>query len=306
MSRDDLFWIPSAGSLIAFESAARHRSFSRAAQELNTSQPAISRKIAKLERELCTLLFNRSKTGVTLTEAGMGFRDAVVAGLGIIRAAASEAADLSGRQQLVIACSYDSSHLVLMPRYRQLQETLGDDVGIRVLTFYRDQQELPPTPAADLILTWERPLTSPENRVAILQEAVRPICSRGYIAANADVLNGPVSGWSELTLLDVTPPHEGWANWDDWFQAAGYPKSAPKTLYFDHYTYVLDAAATGCGIALGWRGCIEPFLRTGAMVAVTDDYVELDSFYYGALTQKGKTKPVARQCLEWLKSNETR
>ncbi|MDE0626850.1 MAG: LysR family transcriptional regulator [Bryobacterales bacterium] len=62
--------IPSTSTLLAFESAARHGNFSQAARELETSQSAISRLMARLETQLGARLFERSRTGVRLTEAG--------------------------------------------------------------------------------------------------------------------------------------------------------------------------------------------------------------------------------------------
>ena len=89
--------IPSMSSLIAFETAVRCGSFSGAARELRTSQSAISRHIATLERQLCACLFERSPTGVSLTHAGDRFHRAVLVGLGALRAGAVEARGSLGR-----------------------------------------------------------------------------------------------------------------------------------------------------------------------------------------------------------------
>ena len=87
--------IPSTSSLVAFESSARHGNFSTAAMELATSQSEISRHIAQLEKQLSVRLFERSRTGVRLTEAGQRFLDAVDVGLGAFREGAVEVAAIS-------------------------------------------------------------------------------------------------------------------------------------------------------------------------------------------------------------------
>ena len=87
--------IPSTSSLVAFESSARHGNFSTAAMELAISQSAISRRIAHLEKQLSVRLFERSRTGVRLTEAGQRFLDAVVVGLGAFRDGDAEVAAIS-------------------------------------------------------------------------------------------------------------------------------------------------------------------------------------------------------------------
>ena len=65
--------IPSTAALLAFERAARHESFTRAAEELALTQSAICRQIASLEDFLGLRLFRRTKRGVTLTEAGLSY-----------------------------------------------------------------------------------------------------------------------------------------------------------------------------------------------------------------------------------------
>ena len=158
MSRRRPYRIPSTSALIAFESAARHGNFSRAARELHTSQSAISRHIASLERHLSTRLFERSRTGVSLTDAGSRYRDSVTIGLGAIHAGAAEVAELSNEEQVevVIACSEEVSHIILMPRYDALQKTLGERVQVRILTYHYSEQYLPPRAGPRCNLDLER------------------------------------------------------------------------------------------------------------------------------------------------------
>src|SRR5436309_15124549 len=56
--------------LVYFVSVARNLHFTRAAQEVHVSQPALSKQIHELERELGTALFNRARGNITLTAAG--------------------------------------------------------------------------------------------------------------------------------------------------------------------------------------------------------------------------------------------
>ena len=182
MERNKPSGIPGTGALVAFESAARLGSLSRAARELRTSQPAISIRVAKLEKHLSTQLFERSRTGVTLTDAGERFHEGVSTGLAVIRAAVAELAAWPRGEQVVIACSHEASHFLLMPRYESLRQALGEQVGIRILTYHYDRQHLPLAPVADVVMAWEANLGS-EDRVVIHEEAVRPLCSPGYAAS---------------------------------------------------------------------------------------------------------------------------
>ena len=240
LSRDP-FRLPPANALIVFESAARHGTFTLAARELRTSQAAVSRQIAKLETWLSARLFERSRTGVTLTEAGRRLRDGVAVGLAAIHRAAAEVSELSQAEQVVIACSHEASHFLIMPRYDALRQVLGDEVRIRILTYHHYLRNLPPHPSADILMAWNPPDVPPEDRVLAHREAVRPVCSPAYGAAHAQTLAGSVAGWSGLTFLDLLRPNEGWATWEDWFAVVGRPEGTPRRVGFDSYTYVFGS-----------------------------------------------------------------
>ena len=291
---------PPISAFVAFECVARHGNFTRAAQELHTSQSSVSRHIAILETWLAARLFDRSPAGATLTEAGERFHDGVSSGLAAIRRGAAEVAELASAEQVVIACSHEASHFLIMPRYADLRRALGNDVRIRVLTYHYYAQSLPADPAVDIRLTWNPADTAPEDRVTILREEVRPVCSPAYAAAHGETLAGPVAGWGGLTLLDLSRPNEGWATWEDWFACAGQLDRMPGRLDFDSYVYVLEAAVGGHGIALGWRHFIERFLEAGTLVALGEGFVGFERAYYGVLTGKGRRNLLARRCLDFF------
>ena len=288
-----------ANALLAFESAARHASFTLAARELRTSQAAISRQIAKLETWLSARLFERSRAGVTLTEAGERFRNGVAAGLAAIHRGAAEATELSRAEQVVIACSHDASHFLITPHYGALRQMLGEDVRVRVLIYHFSAESLQSDPSADILLTWNVADTDPADRFS-LKESVRPVCSPAFAAAHRQVLDGPVAGWGGLTFLDLVLPNAGWATWEDWFAVAGRPAEEPRRVGFDCLSYSLEAAVAGHGIALGWRYFMDRQLQAGALVTLGDGFVDTGNIYCGVLTETGRRKPVARRCLEFF------
>ena len=298
--------LPAISALIAFETTARLGSLSQAAKELGTAQPAISRHIARLEKQLSVRLFDRSRAGVRLTEAGSRFQDAVARSLDIIQAAAAEVSERPNDEQVVIAFLYKTSHTFMAPRYDALQKTLGEQVHIAILNHYGDNMPQAPSehPVADVVFTWDAADAAPQGRVMVLREAVKPLCSPAYAQAHADTLAGPVSGWGGLTFLEFTSPRKVSAAWEDWFQANGRPEPLPRFKNFDSYVYVLEMAAAGHGIALGWRGFIERHLETGALVELAEEFVETDGAYYCVLTEKGRRNPLARKCMEFFDLQE--
>lgn len=296
--------IPSISALIAFESAARNGSFTLAAGELRTSQSALSRRIAALEEQLSARLFERSRAGVSLTAAGYRFRDAVVAGLAVIEAGAAEATGRSDRKEVVIACSHDVSQLVMYPGYDALREALGGEVELRISAHRSHSRHPPVDPEADLVLSWMAehavPSAAPQDVALFFREAVQLICSSEYAATHASVMDGPVAGWGGLTFLDTKRLNLGWTSWSDWFAAVGGPEHPPRFELLDSYIQVLEAAAAGYGVALGWRHFTERYLDSGAVILLDEGFVEFANSFVAVLTSKGRKNPSARECLSFF------
>ena len=300
MAKDDSYRLPTTTVLTAFDCAARQGSFAGAAKELGISQPAVSRHIASLETRLGIRLFERSRNGVRLTEDGQRYHEKIAAGLGLIQTATSEVVQPSAREQVMVACSQSASHYLLMPRRSALQAALGEETRIGTAVFNSYARNLPLDPVPDVVLDWDR-VIGPKERTTLFREAVRPVCSPEYAAAHEEALQGPVSGWSGLAFLEPGLPSTGWASWEDWFLAAGHPEPRPRFIGFDNYIYSLEAAASGQGIALGWRRFVDGHLETGALVALGDGYVERDNHFCGMLTEQGRLRPVAGAYLSQLK-----
>lgn len=290
--------IPAVSTLIAFESAGRLGNFSRAAEELQTSQSAISRHIARLEEHLSTRVFDRSRTGVCLTEAGSHLYDAVASGLETINRAMMEAGEATDEEHVMIACSHDAWQLVFMPRLDALQQSLGGNSPIRFRLYPHDSADVPRDPDADVAFTWKEKGDGRET--VVLREAVRPVCSPRYANSNAEILNGPISGWSGLTFLDCQGLNQRWASWEGWFDSTGRPDPLPRMIELGSYNDVLQSAAAGGGIALGWRYFVDSYVEAGALVELGEGFVEFDNLFCGLLTEKGRRKPRARNLLAYM------
>ena len=182
--------VPRTATLIAFEAAARYGNISHGARSLGMSQSSFSRQIASLERQLQVRLFDRSPAGVRLTEAGRRLYDATVTALGLLEAAIEEVERRSSGDSVIIACSHDTSQLLIMPRYEALRAAVGEAAQIRLLTYQRQIEELVPVGTADIMLSWRVPEAAAEDRVLVMEEWVRPICAPAYAAAHSETVAG--------------------------------------------------------------------------------------------------------------------
>ena len=284
--------------LRVFESAARLGNFSAAAEELHTTQSAVSRAVADLERSLGTKLFDRVRRGVRLTQHGDLYLEAVAAGLGRIGAAGA-VLNAANAAPVVIAASHGVSMLLLMPLRDELYRAVGSaDTHVHVLTVDYDMLERVGEREVDIVLSYDPGNGPPEDRAIAFRQAVRPVCAPGYAAEHAGVLDRPVREWDGLTILEGDRPSRGWATWDDWFEAVGRPRSPPRRLTYFDYMYLLQDAIAGKGLAIGCRRPTAPYLESGALVGVGDGFVEIDRPQYARLTERGRDRPPARQCLE--------
>src|SRR5688572_24738703 len=107
---------PSMSLLVAFEAAARHRSFTRAGQELSLTQSAVSRQVQALENLLNVKLFRRSGRQIALTELGTMYANDVAFALSRIRTASSQLLAFgAGGGALNLACLPTFGSRWLMP-----------------------------------------------------------------------------------------------------------------------------------------------------------------------------------------------
>jgi LysR family glycine cleavage system transcriptional activator len=296
--------IPSTSALQAFESAARHCNFSRAAEELHTSQSAISRHISNLETRFNTALFDRyQKKNLILTQQGEQMYRAVVSGLDNIQAAIDTVSGASPNDQLTIACTHEISHLYLLPRFEQLQTAIGKDRPIRIMTYEYDTMESSLDPRIDVVIGYDVSGVDASDRVRLVGEAVRPVAAPAFIEKHQRILAEGAKSWKALPFLDLSKHNYVWATWKDWFEATANPWIDPEFEYFSNYVYLLEAAAAGRGLALGWQVLVDRHLENGSLQAVVEDYAVFDRAIYAMLTPRGRNKVLAQLFLGALDQN---
>ena len=286
------FRLPSLSALSAFESAARHCNFSRAAEEMNTSQPAVSRHISGLEASLGTRLFDRKRNRVALTADGRRLYHAVVAGFQEIGRAVDELRGHPRRRMLTIACSYDIAHLWLMPRHDALQDLVGGDTEIRVVASEYEYQAMIQDETVDLALTFLNPLPDDADAVRIFDENVFPVCAPGLVDLQA-----------RAPLLHLNKRNFGWADWSDWFAFTG--QELPRRegdRRFSSYVYALEAAADGAGLALGWAGLVDRYLEQGRLVRYEGAGLSSGGAFHAVINRKSSSRSMTADVINFLRA----
>ena len=169
--------LPPLNALVVFEAAARHLSFTRAADSLHVTQAAVSHQIKALEEWLGVPLFHRvgRGKGLALTEAGRTYLPRINAALESIRSATSAVMD-KRRQRVLNVATLDSFGLLwLLPRLRRfLSRNPGIDV--RILAADLDDDALA-MGEVDIDLRYGEGDWPGLQVVRFMTEVIFPVCS---------------------------------------------------------------------------------------------------------------------------------
>ncbi|EAU42087.1 transcriptional regulator, LysR family protein [Fulvimarina pelagi HTCC2506] len=288
--------LPPLDYLVAFDAAARLGGFTLAAEELNLTQGAISRKIRLLEENLGKPLFFRTHRAVHLTDAGRRYHRTVVHALESIAKASAEVRQGDLRPRVAIAATQSVSTLWLLPRLNRLRSGLP---GIEIeLTSSDDDRECLESGSDLIILRGEGRWPGFEGAM-LLNESICPVADPDYIAKRSvreprDFLN--------CTLIDVASHHTEWLDWKGWLSAAGVdePIEAERIL-FNTYALAIDAACQGLGVALGWHHLIDRHILEGRLVRPLPLTVETNSGYYLLHPRGRDLSPAAERISDWLR-----
>lgn len=265
--------IPSTTALAAFEAAARHQSFSLAADELAVTQSAVCRQIASLEDFLGVKLFRRTRRGVLLTEAGSRYGASVRARLDEVERdtlALMAQGDSGGVLELGVVPTFATKWLV--PRLPDFQRR---HPGITVHLTPRTRPFLFEDSGLDAAIHAGSAGWPGTEAVLLLKESLVAVASPALVGPQ------PTLDPAQLTRLPLlqqsTRPHA----WRRWFEAHGLPSEhCMAGSRMELFSMLTEAALHGLGAALIPRILIEAELASGQLLALTRDDLPSDRAYY--------------------------
>lgn len=283
---------PSMSLLLAFEAAARHESYTRAAVELSLTQSAVSRQVQALEQQLGVILFRREGRTVKLTEVGRVYQREISEALGRIRSATLHAiAHQAGGGNLRLATLPTFGSTWLLPRlhefYRRHPEVqVHINSRIEPVDFATSGID-----AAIVVASGDQPglvchLLHAEELVVILSPA---------LAASREVWTP--EGISGQVLLSVANnPHA----WGDWFTHHGLAHQAMRLgPSFELTSHLIQAVRADIGIGLVPRILITDELAEGKLVSPVLPYASARS-YYLVYPPRNQSLPALEAFREWL------
>ncbi len=319
--------IPSLHALASFAAAARHQSYTLAAQELALSQSAISRQISSLEEFLGVDLFKRTRHGVLLTDAGQQYARQIAPRLQALERdtldamAGHSGGAAGGAVSLGVVPTLAARWLIpRLPGFVQLHPEVVVHLEARTRPFMFGDDGLSATSNAisSAALDGAIVASTPEqikqwagtDSVQLMPETVRPVCAPALMGGKTKL---SAAALAALPLLQQSTRPEAWRQW---FSAAGLQDAAaaPTALAgprYEQFSMSAAAAASGLGLALVPSVLVEAELARGELVVAHPLALPEARFYYwvqpqssgsGASSGSGTARPAVQAFLSWLQT----
>ena len=289
--------IPSLQALACFAAAARHESFTRAAQELALTQSAVSRQVAALEDFLGVALFQRTRHGMALTPRGADYARQIAPRLQALEQDTLDAMSAQG--------SGGAVHLAAVPTFatRWLIPRLPDfaaqhpeivvHIETRTRPFLFADSEFDCalySGTAEQVANW-----AGTRALKLMSEDVLPVCSPALLGSRLQLAPEDIA---QLPLLQQSTRPYGWRQW---FDAMGVP--APNALSgprYELFSMTATAAACGLGAALVPRLLVEDELARGTLVVACAHALLGERAYYWVQPERGEERPAVGAFKTWL------
>ena len=288
--------LPSARTLAVFEAAGRLLNFSAAAREVGISQAAVSKQVQALEAEFGAKLFVRSNRGLTLTSRGNRLHQAVTTGLGHIRDALEELKPRYEDGRITITTTIALASIWLMPRIAKFR-AVHPSIDLRVIA--TDELLDLVGEGIDVGLRYGVggwPGTTYEMLFTI---ELFPVCSPAYLARSGRLAG--IADLADATLLHLEEPNSEDADWKVWLKAVGAGAAETRGgLRFNNYPLLMQAAANGHGVALGWGHVIDDLLGNGTLVRCLPVTHKLEPAFFLVRPSALKTRPEVDQFAAWM------
>ena len=285
--------LPPLKSIRVFEAAARHLSFTEAANELCVTHSAVSQQIKLLEDYFGQKLFDRTGRAVALTPQAATYLEDVRTCLDRLALASEQLASGSNLRVVRVNATPSFAMRWLIPNLSSFQLS-NPRVEVRISTSPFDTIDQLDD-SHDFII----------RRDAMVRPGYR--CRR-LVDDDAVVVVSPrMQGVETLTSAGALLPNmllhlrSRPQAWQRWFEIAGLPgANSIGGRFFDHYFLSLEAAINGMGVVLAPECLVEEDLRLGRLVKLFPEYVVRGPGFHVLSREFGSEKPHLAMFSEWL------
>ena len=296
--------LPPLNALLAFEAAARHGSFTRAAEELSVAQPAVTRHIANIENWLGTPVFTRRGNRVVLTDQGSELAELATSGfdrmeLGLRNILASD------DRELRVGASFGISHLWLMPRISGMRIAAGATINFLTSDNYREFDD----PTVDFSIQFGTGDFGDKRADLLFPETCQIIASPDYLAAHPEFDAHRLAETTDRKhLLEHGDPYDrGWMSWPKFAEMTGQPLSSDRPFErVASYPTMLDMIAAGEGVGIGYWGLEDRLVEKGHVRRVGPKLSRENCGYYMVYDARAEAKKTFRKLRAHLFAEKSR
>lgn len=285
--------LPSLNGLRAFEAAARHLSFTKAALELNVTQTAISHQIRRLEEELGIRLFVRQSRALALTPQAADYLPNIRAAFQDLRTATDRLLRTGNDRVLTVSTLTSLAVKWLLPRLSPFQEQHPEiDVRITTSTELVDFR----SSNVDAAIRYGRGQWPGLRAEWLMAEDLFPVCSPKLVTGER-ALRKP-EDLARVTLLHTATTRDDWRLW---LTAAGLPVEMAQSpgMTFDLAFMTVQAAIDGLGVAMGHTAYVADDIAKGRLV-VPFNITMPSAGYYFVTPQDKVITPAIGAFRDWL------
>lgn len=292
--------LPSLDTLRVFSVAARHLSFTKAADELHLTQSAVSHRVRTLEKELGVLLFNRVERRLELTRAGQTLAQRVDRAVNEIACAVANLDLADDAQRLTVTMLPSVASCWLVPRLPRFQ-ALHPEIELQVIA---DQRlfDLRAT-RIDLAIRFGRGTYPGYAVTKLMPDRVFPVCSPDLIAQHGSVKT--IEALLELPLLhdSATEGDGSGTDWRSWLNHVGCREAAyDRGQRFSDAGLLIEAAVLGLGVALARASLVCDYLANETLICPLRLAAPAAFAYYLlALPEAATLRKIAR-FRDWLRA----
>ena len=298
--RNRRYDLPPLNQLEAFEAAARHLSFTQAADELSLTQSAISRQIAAVEAHFEVPLFRRLHRALLLTEDGQTLHRAVGEVLARLHQVSGQLRREKRVKTVVVTTTPGFAGLWLIPRLVGFTAS-HPEVDVRISAAYglvnlnRD--------GVDLAVRYQTEEAAGAGAAHLFGEQFLPVCSPRLLRVAATPLKLP-QDLRHHVLLHMEPDGAAHSpDWPMWLRIMQIGDLKPAgTLHFSQYDQMIQAAVNGQGVALGRNPLVASLIAQRKLVAPFKNSLGSPRGYYLLQSDAGGRKPEVQEFVAWLRT----
>jgi len=277
--------LPPLNWLRIFDAAARHMSFTGAAEELGVTQAAVSQQVKQLEDWLGIQLFKRLPRSLTLTDAGIAYLPQVRDALDRLGTATEQIFGHHGKRAVTLRAATTVAALWLAPRLAAFRDR-HPDIALRLTTLYAPVDF--GQDGVDIEIRYGGGTWPGVMALKLFEESFLPVCSPGYRVA-ADAPFAAPADLQRHRLIHVLGEREDWGGY---FQRLGLPApAAADGLQFDSLLIALQACAGGGGVMLGTAPLIDGLLLEGRLIDLFGERLPARHAHYLVVPDGSESAP---------------